>query len=167
MRIFHLESYAFGGIGTHGHLYGKLTARDEEESAELRCVLSPSEAALFNKQDRTPHSIRYRPGDESTRFHTRERLTAEAIRRAGIIANGEEFVLLDGRAAYMDPQPCLFAPPRLKARIDEMVKRWKGCDGWEGTSVQRRAAKAIAAEWDDLVAEIEAVGSAASAAEAR
>lgn len=162
MRIFHLESYAFGGLGSHGHLYGKLTLRDESESVELKCVLSASEALLLNKQDRSPASIRYRPGDESSRFHSAERLNAEAIRRANELTAGEPFVLLDGRAIYMDPLPCLVAPELLKERIDKVVEKWEACGGWGVTSRQRKAAEVIEAEWDALIAEIAALETGAS-----
>lgn len=157
MRIFYLESYAFGGISSHGHLYGKLTSRDEEESVELRCVLSRADAMLFNKQDRLPARAIYRPGDESTRFHSREKLNAEAVRKASELVGSKSFVLLDGHAAYMDPQPCLAAPSPLKARIDKLVDKWEAGGAWGVTSQQRKAAEATAREWDALLAEIESL----------
>lgn len=116
-----LEISCWKGISLGAtHYYGSLVGYNNEEYCryDIEKVMTQADAKRLSKKD----SFKYREGNKTTRFETKEEIRQLALAQwKQLFPNGT--VLLEGRSAYADPQKCLAATNQ--GLFEQLNALWK------------------------------------------
>ena len=92
-------------------------------------------------------------GDERTgRFDTQAAARSAGLRLVRKIAEGY-YVVTEGSAAVIDPQPVLSAPGNLKQRLNTLYRKFDKLDGWESPKSVWPSVQAVCNSWSSLIGE--------------
>ena len=125
-------SASIGGEHITASLKGYRDGKYHDE--ELQHTLTQAEAARLNLKDRAS-GARYRKGERTQRFETREAAIAEA-RRVWKQVFPEAKALLVGSFARADAQECLEGPYWFKRGCNGKWRRFEKIGGYEGNEAE-------------------------------
>lgn len=155
--VFHVRLRTFKDLCFDAtHWYAEVFSADGRPIRELTHKLTEREAALLNKADGVVGETRAKPGDESTRFFSREQAVGAAqswIMTQGHhtetgMANGLHAFLFVGNPASADPQEILAGPSPIYDVARQLFLEAQANDFWRGSDERMRD---VCARWDEFV----------------
>jgi hypothetical protein len=121
--VAHLAIHWWGAAIGGEHYWGaiKFDYRFDKEPIELKHPMSAKEAKYLNKKDETSKWGRYKAGQPTERFETRDELVACAINT--FKSEYPDGILVRGSDCSCSPKEIVYAPDKFKARVD-LMNRW-------------------------------------------
>lgn len=156
-RVVQLKITSYRGISLGAtHFYGRLsyyTPKNEFMWDEVTHKLTVKEAKYLNGTDGLERSVvKFRAGQESGRFETKEQLIETAIEkfRKSFVPHGYKLLLGNDHA---DPCEILWCEDKdLQFQLEELNEQAKANNRWQGN--QKTMAR-ICKQWDELIKQLQ------------